>query len=69
MAKRLLFYRFFLWWAVIGMSIWTGGTIFSMSVIVPMWSCTLPGSARFSFSQTSFNLYLEFFWAAVYGPA
>jgi Domain of unknown function (DUF1772) len=58
MEKRRFFYNIFLWWSVIGMSIWVGGTIFSMSVVVPMWSDNPPGSVHFFFGQTSFNKYI-----------
>lgn len=58
MTKQISLNRFFLWWAVIGMSVWVGGTIFSMCVIVPMWSNNLPISARIFFTQTSFNTYI-----------
>ena len=62
-------FHFFIWWAVIGFSIWLGGTVFSMSVIVPMWSDSLPDSARTFFSETSFTRYIyNFFgppWMAI----
>lgn len=48
-------FAFCLWWAVIGFSIWFGGTVFSMTVIVPMWSYDLPESARSFFGETIFN--------------
>ena len=69
MSLRTILYNVFLWWSVIGMSIWVGGTIFSMSVIVPMWSKTPPDSVRFFFGQTTFNKYIwNFFgppWMAI----
>lgn len=55
MSLRTVLYNIFIWWSVIGMSIWLGGTVFSMSVIVPMWSKALPDSVKFFFTQTSFN--------------
>ena len=62
-------FNFLLWWAVIGFSIWLGGTIFSISVIVPMWSESLPDSARVFFSETSFTKHIyNFFgppWMAI----
>lgn len=59
---RQKLFNFFLWWAVIGFSIWFGGTIFSMSVIVPMWSDSLPASARDFFGETSFTTYIYNFF-------
>ncbi|MGB5371460.1 MAG: hypothetical protein WBN18_13610 [Flavobacteriaceae bacterium] len=62
MKQRKRLFNFFLWWAVIGFSIWFGGTIFSMSVIVPMWSDNLPESARVFFSETTFAKYIYNFF-------
>lgn len=56
------FFNFFIWWAVIGYSIWIGGTIFSISVVVPMWSESLPDSARTFFSETSFTKHIYNFF-------
>lgn len=61
-ALRSRLFRFFLWWAVIGFSIWFGGTVFSMTVIVPMWSDGLPESARSFFSGTSFSRHIYNFF-------
>lgn len=47
--------RFFLWWAVLGLSIWVGGTLFHMLVIVPLWSGQPPESIRLFFKGTEFN--------------
>lgn len=69
MTLRERFLNFFLWWAVIGFSIWLGGTVFSMSVVVPMWSDAPPQSVKDFFGGTSFNKYIfNFFgppWMAV----
>jgi hypothetical protein len=62
MIQRERLFNFFQWWAVIGFSIWFGGTVFSMSVIVPMWSDTLPESARVFFSETTFTKYIYNFF-------
>ncbi|EMR03238.1 anthrone oxygenase family protein [Cesiribacter andamanensis] len=59
---RNTLFNFFLWWAVIGFSIWLGGTLFSMSVIVPMWSESPPESVRDFFGNTSFNTYIYNFF-------
>lgn len=48
-------HSFLLWWAVIGYSLWIGGTFFSMVVIVPMWNYDPPASVVFFFSETKFN--------------
>ena len=62
MRKKLL--NFFLWWTVIGLSIWVGGTLFHMLVVVPIWSASPPQSVKEFFSTTDFyNHILNF-----YGP-
>jgi len=38
-----------LWWAVIGASIWVGGTVYMMCVIDPQWSNHPPESVRYFF--------------------
>lgn len=48
-------YNVFLWWAIIGYSLWIGGTLFSMVVIVPMWSSSPPDSVIRFFTGTSFS--------------
>ena len=67
MLKTL--FNFFLWWAVIGFSVWVGGTLFSMTVVVPMWSESPPESVKEFFGTTSFNKYIfNFFgppWMAI----
>lgn len=69
MELHSLLYTIFLWWSVIGFSIWVGGTIFSMSVVVPMWSSSPPDSVRFFFGKTTFNKHIwNFFgppWMAI----
>ncbi len=62
MKLRKDLFNFFLWWAVIGFSIYVGGTLFSMSVIVPMWSESLPESVKSFFGETSFNKYINNFF-------
>lgn len=67
LRKKLL--TFFLWWAVIGFSLWVGGTLFNMTVIVPIWSESPPESVRHFFGDTSFVKHIyNFFgppWMAI----
>jgi len=69
MITRKKLFNFFLWWAVLGFSVWLGGTIFSMTVVVPMWSEAPPQSVKEFFQETSFNKYIfNFFgppWMAI----
>jgi len=44
-----------LWLAVLSRSVWVGGTLYQMLVIVPMWSASPPESVRAFFSGTSYN--------------
>ncbi|MEO6583139.1 MAG: hypothetical protein ABIO05_02375, partial [Ferruginibacter sp.] len=62
MALRKNLYTFFIWLAVIGFSIWIGGTIFSMCVVVPMWSES-PETIKEFFGGTNFNKYILNFFA------
>lgn len=44
-----------LWAAVLGLSLWVGGTVFNMLVIVPLWSSSPPASVQAFFGGTEFN--------------
>jgi uncharacterized membrane protein len=44
-----------LWLAVLGLSIWFGGTLYQMLVIVPLWSESPPESVRAFFLGTRYN--------------
>ncbi|HEX6847612.1 MAG TPA: hypothetical protein VF144_11580 [Chitinophagaceae bacterium] len=54
----------FLWLSVINLSIWVGGTMFHMIVVLPIWSQPLPGSVQNFFGGTRAYEYLLDF----YGP-
>ena len=63
MVFRKNLFNFFLWWSVIGISTWIGGTLFHMSVVVPMWSESPPESVKNFFGGTSFNRYIPNFYS------
>ena len=63
MARQKLFI-IFLWLSVINLSIWIGGTLFHMIVVLPIWSQPLPGSVKEFFGGTRAYEYLLDF----YGP-
>lgn len=69
MTLRKRFFIFFLWWAVIGFSLWVGGTLFNMTVIVPIWSESPPESVRQFFGGTVFTKFINNFfgppWMAI----
>lgn len=50
-----LLYKFFLWWSVISLGLWVGGTLFHITVLEPLWSYNPPDSVRFFFRETRFN--------------
>ena len=62
MRKKL--FTIFLWLSVINLSIWIGGTMFHMIVVLPLWSRPLPGSIENFFGGTRAYEYLLDF----YGP-
>ena len=64
MILRNKLLNIFLWLAVINLSIWVGGTLFHMIVVLPIWSHPLPGSVKEFFGQTRAYEYLLDF----YGP-
>ena len=64
MSLRQKLFIIFLWLAVINLSIWIGGTLFHMIVVLPIWSQPLPGSVNEFFGSTRAYEYLLDF----YGP-
>ena len=64
MISRQKLFIFFLWLAVINLSIWIGGTLFHIIVVLPIWSQPLPGSVKEFFGGTRAYEYLLDF----YGP-
>jgi uncharacterized membrane protein len=44
-----------LWLSVIALSVWVGGTLYQMLVIVPLWSASPPDSVRAFFQGTDYN--------------
>ena len=61
---RQKLFTIFLWLSVINLSIWIGGTMFHMIVVLPIWSQPLPGSVENFFGGTRAYEYLLDF----YGP-
>ena len=44
-----------IWLAVLSTSVWVGGTLYQMLVVVPMWSASPPESVRTFFLGTRYN--------------
>jgi len=55
MTTRNRITQVLLWLSILSMSIWVGGTIYQMAVIVPQWSASPPESVRTFFLGTQFN--------------
>ena len=53
--SRELLVEILLWYNVLSLAIWCGGTVFSMLVIVPLWSASPPESVRAFFLGTDFK--------------
>src|SRR5688500_4833004 len=64
MPLRQKLFTIFIWLSVINLSIWVGGTLFHMIVVLPIWSQPLPGSVKDFFGGTRAYEYLLDF----YGP-
>ena len=61
---RQKLFTIFLWFSVINLGIWIGGTLFHMIVVLPIWSQQPPDSVRDFFGGTRAYEYLLDF----YGP-
>lgn len=62
MATRSLITQLLLWYNVLSMSIWFGGTIYQMLVIVPLWSSSPPESVRAFFQGTEYMRTIRHFF-------
>ncbi len=65
MVSRDLVVKILLWYNVLSLAIWVGGTVYQMLVIVPMWSATPPESVQAFFKGTAFMTTIWNF----FGPA
>jgi hypothetical protein len=52
---NVLLFKILLWFSVLSLGVWVGGTLFHMLVLQPMWSYDPPASVRFFFRETRFN--------------
>ena len=62
MKLKQTFFTLTLWWAIAGMSVWIGGTVFMMTVINPQWDTNPPFTVRAFFTHTLFNRYRYYFF-------
>lgn len=54
MYSRELLVKVLLWYNVLSLAIWVGGTVYQMLVIVPMWSASPPESVTAFFKGTAY---------------
>jgi hypothetical protein len=54
MKLRDTLFGVFLWWSVLAIGVWIGGTVYMMLVINPIWSAS-PGSVEAFFGGTTFT--------------
>jgi hypothetical protein len=52
--SRALIVKILLWYNVLSLGVWVGGTVYQMIVIVPIWSASPPESLRAFLSATPF---------------
>ncbi len=55
MSLRNRITQVLLWLSILTMSIWVGGTVYQMVVVVPQWSASPPESVRTFFLGTQYN--------------
>jgi hypothetical protein len=63
--SRELVVKILLWYNVLSLGIWVGGTLYQMAVVVPMWSASPPESVRAFFQGTSFMTTIRTFFGPV----
>jgi hypothetical protein len=65
MSRREVLVQVLLWYNVLSLGIWVGGTLFQMLVVVPIWSASPPESLRAFWSGTMYYTTIHHF----FGPA
>jgi hypothetical protein len=63
--SRELLVKILLWYNVLSLAIWVGGTLYQMAVIVPIWSASPPESVRTFFQGTDFMKTIPHFFGPV----
>src|SRR5581483_7600099 len=53
-----------LWYNVLSLAIWFGGTLFQMLVVVPLWSARPPETVRRFFTETRYTATINNFFGA-----
>jgi hypothetical protein len=60
--SRELIVKILLWYNVVSLGIWVGGTVYQMIVIVPIWSASPPESVRAFFAGAPFLVHVRHFF-------
>jgi len=68
LTTRDIFTLVFLWIAVLSWGIWVGGTIYQMTVIVPIFGASPPESLRAFLSSTDFPRHVVHFFGPRWMP-
>ena len=63
--SRDLLVKILLWYNVLSLGIWVGGTVYQMAVIVPLWSASPPESVRAFFQGTAYMTTISRFFGPV----
>jgi hypothetical protein len=63
--NRDLVVKILLWYNVLSLGIWVGGTLYQMAVIVPLWSASPPESVRAFLGGTAFMTTIYNFFGPV----
>jgi hypothetical protein len=67
--SRELMVKILLWYNVVSLSVWVGGTLYQMLVIVPIWSASPPESVRAFFQGTAIMTTIRSFFGPVWQVA
>ena len=65
MTTRVLWLNILLWYNVLSLGVWVGGTVYQMLVIVPLWSASPPESVRAFFNGTRYMVTIYHFFGPV----
>jgi hypothetical protein len=64
-VNRDLLVKILLWYNVLSLGVWAGGTVYQMAVIVPMWSASPPESVRAFFQGSAYTTTIGNFFGPV----
>ena len=65
LMSRELIVKILLWYNVVSLAVWMGGTLYQMIVIVPIWSASPPESLQSFLKGTTFTSHILHFFGPV----